>query len=182
MDTNFRSIADVDGYSITNERIDPELDGLRAGDFDDILKLSHARNFVGSELYVVGGRENSVDMNRYCRNVRLEDCKLVAGRKCAVVIKGGCEDISLSRVVISDAVGSYDIELGGWSDQSNNKTRRVTLTDVTRSDGKAVRVVVGRAERPTIIGGNVKILTGSSLALKAFWAAKYLFRRLTKRS
>lgn len=177
-DRNFLSYADVDGRTIEAVRIDASDEGDDPLAFDDTLKLSHAVNFIGRQLWVRGGRENAVDMNRGCRNVRLEGCTLVAGRHCAVVIKGGSSDISLARVAIVEPVGAYDIELGGWSDQSFDLTRRVTLADVSRRDGQPVRVVVGRAELPAIVGGNCQVLFWRSLLLQAFWWLKYSARKV----
>jgi hypothetical protein len=45
-----------------------------------------------------------------------------------------------------------------------------------RTDGKPVRVVVGNAEKPSVVGGNVKILFWRSLGLKLFVWGKGLFQ------
>lgn len=182
-DRNFLSVADVDGRTLEDLRIDPESEGQRRDEFDDILKFSHARNVVARRLWVAGGTENAIDMNRECRAIRVEDSTLISGRQCAIVIKGGSEAIAFTRVKIAPAEPdtAYDIEIGGWSDQSMERTRNVTLQEVTRWDGKAVRVVVGHADRPVIIGGRCRVLFWRSLALKTFWLARYWARRIANR-
>jgi len=170
-DVNYLSYADVDGVTIGDQMIVAD-----QTKFDDSLKLSHATNFKGYNLTIYGGSENAIDLNRECKMVLFEHLVLVGGGQCAIVVKGGSEDIEFTNVCITKPKGNYDIELGGWSDQSRKKTKRVWLDNVVRPDGKPVRVVVGNADKPTIIGGNVKILFWRSLALKAFVWAKGLVK------
>lgn len=177
-DRNFYSFADVDGRTIEDLRLDAAASDEDPLSYDDTLKLSHATNFIGRRLWVQGGSENAVDMNRRCGAVRIEDSTFAGGGQCAVVVKGGSTDIALARVTIVEPKGAYDIELGGWSDQSDELTRRISLADVRRGDGQPVRVVVGRSERPTIVGGNCRVLFWRSLALKLFWWARYSARKL----
>jgi hypothetical protein len=183
-DRNFHSVADVDGRTLEDLRFDPEDEGSRAEDFDDILKFSHARNITALRLYVAGGGENAIDMNRECAGIRIRDSLLRSGDQCAVVIKGGSNDIMLSRVRLDadDDHTAYDIELGGWSDQSMKRTRRVCLHEVSRLDGRPVRVVVGWADRPAVLGGRCRILFWRSVGLKAFWLARYVARKFQRRT
>ncbi len=180
-DRNFLSIADVDGYELHDCRVDPSTENIDPRSFDDILKFSHARNVTASRLYVAGGRENAVDMNRECQHVRLQDSLLLGGGQCAVVIKGGCQDITLARVALAAPAPACDIELGGWSDQSFARTERVTLEEVSRRDGLPVRVVVGYAAPPLVQRCRVRVLFWRSLALKAYWAAKFFWVRIIRR-
>jgi hypothetical protein len=177
-DRNYKSYADVFGVTIQDARFDPAEAGLDPQAFDDTLKFSNASEVHAENIFVRGGRENAVDMNRGCHDIAIQTSTLVGGNQCAIVIKGGSHDIALGDVMIREAVGRYDIELGGWSDQSFEKTRRILLHDVRRDDGKPVRVAVGHAEKPDIEGGNVKILFFESLALKAFWWGKFVLRKL----
>ena len=175
-DRNYYSVADCSGRTLERLDLDPAAEGEDAAAFDDILKFSHATRIRASKLRVAGGTENAVDMNRECRDILLENSHLMSGDVCAVVIKGGSEGITLSHVSIGPGrkPTAYDIELGGWSDQSMAPTRRVILEEVWRIDGEPVRVVVGRAERPTVYGGKVRVLFWRSLALKAFWTVRFL--------
>ena len=178
-DRNYLSYADRDGVVLEDTSIDPELDGINSRlAFDDILKLSHATNFTGRRLSVYGGSENALDMNRGCENVLIEDSHLSGGAQCSMVIKGGCRNITLRDVILHDpAESSYDIELGGWSDQSQDQTEGITLDHVARADGAPVRVVLGNAAMPRIIGSNVKVLFWRSLALKGYILVKRLLKR-----
>lgn len=181
-DTNYRSISDINGYELNNELIDPTSEGIPLSSIDDTLKFSNASNIRARGLVVRGGRENAVDLNRRCRDVDISDSRLIGGGHCFVVIKGESANVSLRHITLEEPQGRADIELGGWSDQAFGKTTRVILQDVVRADGKPVRVVVGRADRPTVIGGNVKVLLLQSLVLKAFWWTKYIYFRLSKRA
>lgn len=176
-DRNYLSIADRDSVTLEDATISPEHEGEDVYAYDDILKLSKATNFIGRKLTIIGGSENAIDMNRYCTDVLVEDCKLMGGMQCGVVIKGGCRNVALRDVVFHDPDDAgYDIEIGGWSDQSDAPTTDITLDHCTRKDGRPIRVVLGNATRPRIIGGNVKILFWRSLALKAFILARRLLR------
>lgn len=182
-DINFHSVADVDGRIIECVRFDAAEEGGNPRDFDDTLKFSHARNIIARKIWVRGGKENAIDMNRECAAIRVEDAMLFGGDQCAVVIKGGSQDITLSRVTIAlvEPASACDIELGGWSDQSTAMTRRVTLNEVRRLDGCPVRIVLGHAERPLILGGNCRILFWRSVGMKVFWLARWLQTKIQKR-
>lgn len=180
-DRNYLSIADVDGKIIHDLRIDPSHEGHNPLDFDDILKFSHARNVQAQRLFVAGGRENAIDLNRGCENVVVENTLLEAGRQASVVIKGGCRNITLRHVAITNVTGWCDVLIGDWSDQSWEKTTEVHLLHVSRNDGQPVRVVVGHADWPEVMGGNVRILRRPSYALKCYWWAKYLWVRFFRR-
>lgn len=175
-DINYHdSLADTDGMRLSDRTIDPRTEGKPLSMFSDTLKLSNTHNFVGTRLDIVGSNENAVDMNRTCKNVVLSNCQLRGGGQCAVVIKGGSSQITLQDIEIYEVRGSYDIELGGWSDQSQEITREVALVNVRRLDGEPVRVVIGNAEKPLVVGGNVKILTLQSWLLKVYIVLKRVF-------
>ena len=175
VDNNHLSIADTSGVML--EHLSLPKDGHSPSEYDDVLKLSAATNCSVLGCHVRGGRENAIDMNRGCKNILVQDAVLVGGDHCSLVIKGGCEDITIESVLISPGGGSYDIELGGWSDQSRKKTRRVVLRHVMRTDGQSVRVVVGNAEKPIVEGGNVRIMGLWSLGLKLYVFFKGLVRK-----
>jgi len=175
VDNNYLSISDADGVHLENVT-------LPTGDedsliYDDVLKFSHATNcsFVGGTVY--GGRENCIDMNRECENVLIEDTLLIGGATASVVIKGGSRNCTLSEVLITPGGGRWDIELGGHSDQSRKRTVNTRLFHVRRTDGRPVRVVVGRADKPEIRGGYVEVLFWESLALKLFVFFRGLFSK-----
>ena len=106
----------------------------------------------------------------------VKDTVLYSGDAQAVTIKGGSQNIRLTNVAISGSGSEGDIVLGGWSDQSMSMTTGVVLENVSKSDGSAVRVVLGKADKPTIIGGNCKIDRWQSFLLKAYCFIKGLFK------
>lgn len=176
-DINYRSYADEKELYLSGEVISPASEGKNASDYDDILKLSHVHNALIMNCKVQGrSKEDGVDLNRYCHNVMVSKCEVEAGAKYAFTIKGGCSLVILANVVITKPGKWVDIDLGNHSDEAYTKTREVYLHNVTRADGKPVRVRVGHSEYPHIIGGNVKILHAQSLALKAYVHAKHHFK------
>lgn len=180
-DKNFRSYADQSGILVADQVFDPRAAGEDPAHIDDVLKLSHVTNarFLRCEVRAGGlQRENALDLNRECADVLIEGFTLESGRQNALTIKGGCTAITIKDTVIIPGQGHCDIELGNWSDQSTAKTTRVWLINVTRSDGKPVRLRVGRADDPIILGGNVRKDALGSLLITAAWWAKYLFTRI----
>lgn len=174
-DTNYHSISDQTNVTLKDITVDPRSTGVDPATIDDVLKLSHAQNILIERLIVDAGglqKENAIDMNRMCSQVSIIDAKLVSGLQNAITIKGGCYDILIENVIIIPGKGSCDIELGNWSDQSQDYVTNVTLKNVTRNDGQPVRLRVGHAKEPTIIGGNVKRDFLGSLMVKAYWQLK----------
>lgn len=164
------TFADVADLVIDGLTIDPASAGVDPATLCDLVKLSHARRITLRNLVVRGGkqRENAIDANRMCEDVLIDGAELEAGRQNAITIKGGCRRIHLRNVLIARAGGHCDIELGNWSDQSFERVTKVTLENVRRADGKPVRLRVGHAAFPTIIGGNVRYMRIESYALKAY--------------
>lgn len=179
-DQNYRSYCDVTDVYEAGRTIDPRREGLDPAAFDDLLKLSHVQRAMLRGFAVRGGglqRENAIDLNRECADVILDCFSVEAGRQNAVTIKGGCVRTTITHLVIERAGGHCDIELGNWSDQSQAPVRSTVLENVSRADGKLVRLRVGHAERPIIVGGNVEYLWLQSLALKVYWWAKFAWTR-----
>jgi hypothetical protein len=179
-DTNYRSYADLEDVRIPDyTRFDPTDEGLDPRDYADVLKFSHAERVAGVNLTVVGGKENAIDMNRRCRDIFLSDVTLCGGDQSSVVIKGATENVILRRFTYFVSKKAWcEVLIGDWSDQSTEPSRNIVLDDHYRKDGKPVRVVVGRAEWPYVVGGNVRICYVKSYALKAYFWAKYFAVRL----
>lgn len=141
--------------------------------YDDLLKVSHCRNMTFRHLVVAPNgmqREDAVDIMRFSRDIVL-DGAILRGGKYVMTIKGGSRDIQLHDVLIERPASGgegVDIDIGNFSHNALGRTGRVVLRDVLRSDGKPVRVRVGWADEPVIVGGNVKILRFQSLLLKAY--------------
>lgn len=179
-DINYRSFGGETDLRLDGVVIDPRTEGRDPAQFADLLKFSRCLRVFVTNLTVAGGGrqlEDAVDLNNECEDVTIENASLEAGRN-TVTIKGGCRNITLAHVMIEHADGPCDIDLGNWSDQSLKPTTGVVLTNVTRRDGKKVRVRVGHAARPRILGGNVEILFWASLGLKAYWWTKWCYAQV----
>lgn len=177
-DRNFRSESGKFDVSVVNQNIyshSPQ-------EYDDILKFSHTigalvKNCtIGSHL---PSREDGVDINK-CEAIYIMECKIWGGDKYGITIKGGSKLVSLEDVQFMSYRRGIDVDIGNFSDTNMDKTTGVVLRNVTRGDGNPVRVRVGRGNKPTIIGGNVKILFWHSLALKAYVLFKHYYLRITK--
>lgn len=155
MDNNYRSIADTDGVVIKNETICP--DG--ADNFSDILKFSNASNCTVTGTAICGGKEDCVDMNRNCKNITLLDCTLFTNGNQHATIKGGAKDITLNNVLFRGNPKNVEIELGNYSEQSDEPPERIFLENCNRDDGSPVRVrLLNCCDcQVIVIGGNVKV-------------------------
>jgi hypothetical protein len=178
-DINYRSYADQDNFTVAGETI--QADDPAA--YDDILKVSHCQYAIVRDCAINlngGNREDGVDVMRSSYAVHFNECEVGAGQLYAFTIKGGSDMISLRNVLITRP-GPWpqrvDIDIGNYSSTvPNAKTGTILLTNVTRTDGKPVRVRVGWAARPIISGGNVKVLFWQSLALKVYvWVMRKFF-------
>jgi len=156
MDVNYYSIADTDNVEVVGVTLpgDPFNDPRN---YSDILKLSHATNILVKDCVIYGGKEDCIDMNRYCDNIVVDNCRLASGGLYVATIKGGTKNVTFQDVIVTKHGKETDIDIGNWSDQSNEMTKNITLDNVTSTDGKPVRVRVLWADRPLVIGGNVKV-------------------------
>lgn len=170
-DVNFFSIADQDGVTVQDKHF-PD-DGINPLDYSDIFKLSHATNIVVERCFIKGGKEDCIDMNRYCQNVHVKQCALDSSGLYCMTIKGGSKNIYLESVQIITHGKSYDIDIGNWSDQSAELTTQIVLDNVYSLDEKPVRVRVLWGDRPIVIGGNVKVIVYPRWIVKIYrWLRK----------
>jgi hypothetical protein len=178
MDKNYYSVADADNFVLKDMTFSPQAEGLDPALFDDILKLSHAR-FGSVQFCNVDAegkqRENAIDMNRECVSVEVKNCRLVSGQQNAITIKGGCYGILLENIEIVPGSGHCDIELGNWSDQSQNKVTQVVIRNVWRTDNKPVRIAVGHADFPRIEMTHYKYQLFRSAFIKLYCWIKRTF-------
>lgn len=174
-DNNFQSYAGVSDLTVVNQEYSPD----DPSNIDDVLKISHSERitFIKCDINPKGGnREDGVDVMNNSKNIRFSECSVGCG-KYAFTIKGGSNFVWLDNVVIHGKHGieGVDIDIGNFSSTvPDDKTGIVMLDNVTRKDGKPVRVRVGWASYPVITGGNVKVLFWQSLILKAYVAFKRL--------
>lgn len=154
-DVNYISFADQTDISIAQLTY-PE-SGVNSLEYSDTLKLSNAKNVRIYRCTIEGGKEDCIDMNRNCENVRVESCTVIPHGKFGFTIKGGSKNIVLNNVVFDGHGSEVDIDLGNWSDQSAELTRSILLENVTSTSGLPVRVRVLWSESPKVIGGNVRV-------------------------
>jgi hypothetical protein len=163
-DYNYRSYADCSDVLIDGERIKPD----NCLDYDDVLKFSNVKYAVVTKSDVWGGKEDCIDMNRNCSDICINDSYLFPRGKYGMTIKGGTKNVTLRNVTFLGHGKEADIDIGNWSDQSQEKTTNIKLIDVIASDGKPVRVRVLWGDPPEVVGGNVKIVIVSPVLVKIY--------------
>lgn len=176
IDRNYRSFADASGLHVTDLDLRPD----HPDDYADVLKLSAITDSIFERVTVRArdASENACDINRLCRGVVIDDFRFEGGRQCSIVVKGGSDVMLRDGVIVPHPDAAYDIELGGWSDQSMARSRLV-LQYVRRADGLPLRVVCGWWSRPQIVSNwNVEILWRRSVGYHAYNLGKYAGRAL----
>lgn len=151
VDVNLHSFTGPEWNNQRVEMLEPIVPG---NEIADTLKFtSELYNLEGHFGVVEAGAEDVVDINNRSTWVALHaGLWNIAGSKYGFTVKGGSSDILLYGHVIGHGK-ECDVDLGNWSDQSNEKTRRVTL-DLYSSDGSPIRVRVLNAERPHLAPGS----------------------------
>lgn len=158
MDTNYRSIADTSGINITDEAICPP----NPLDYNDVLKFSNAHNCSCVGATICGGKEDVVDLNRFCESISIRDCTFNINGQQAVTCKGGCKSIEFSNILIrGNPSTGVDFDLGNYSEQSDLPPKDIWLKFVVREDGKPVQVrCLNCCECEVhVVGGNVHVFT-----------------------
>jgi hypothetical protein len=120
--------------------------------YADTLKItggSHSGRITAARID--GGREDCIDINDRSHHIEINATALHSGGHYVATIKGGSHHITL-RGKIGRPGATTDIDLGNWSDQSNDRTTAIRL-DLTRADGSPVRVRLINADPPRLIGG-----------------------------
>ena len=154
-------------------------------DYYDIFKVSGSSSITVRDCTINpdgGNREDGVDIMRYSKYIEFNWCKVGAGKKYGFTIKGGSNNVTLRDCTITRGGGNWervDIDIGNWSTTTPAKTGVVTIDHVTRTDGKPVRVRVGWADQPVIIGPKVHILFWQSLGLKIYCLVRRALLKLS---
>jgi hypothetical protein len=117
----------------------------------DTLKFSGLVSFRGHFGTVYGGTEDCADINNRCDNVRLHAAEWRPQGQYAFTVKGGCRNITLAGDLFGHGK-TVDVDLGNWSDQSNEPTTAVTI-DLYSQDDRPVIIRVLNADKPMVIGG-----------------------------
>lgn len=150
-DINLHSFVGPEWNNQLVEMLDPITPGEEIA---DTLKFtSQLYNFEGRFGIVKAGYEDVADINNRSQFVALHAGVWdISGSKYGFTVKGGSSDVLLYGFVKGHGE-ECDVDLGNWSEQSNDKTRRVTL-DLYSDDGSPIRVRVLNSERPHLAPGS----------------------------
>lgn len=148
-DLNFHSYANASGLRVDGIVLHPE----RPEQYADIFKLSGVTDSIFLRLDVTAGdaKENACDINNLSRGVVIDDFVFAGGKQCSIVTKGGSEVSFRNGIIAPHTDSQYDVEIGGWSDQSMQRSH-VELFNVVRGDGLPLRIVCGWWSLPKITG------------------------------
>ncbi len=181
-DRNYNSIADnVHPITLDKQEIQPHAPDM----WDDILKLSNAWavNIIDCDINPEGGnREDGIDVNRFSRDCLFKRCRVKAGARYAITVKGGSNYINFNDIVIHGPRGKegVDIDIGNYS-STHAMTHDININNVRREDGQPVTVRIGYGCDVNITNTNVKVLVVQSLLLKVYvWAKQNLVRITNK--
>ena len=120
--------------------------------WSDALKItSQCTNFTYNGQTIYGGHEDCVDINNRCKSIRVSAVFWPQGKYVAT-IKGGTRGVNLTGSVYGNG-SEVDVDLGNWSDQSQETTRQVHL-NLKPMSGKPIKVRVLKAETPTFEEGS----------------------------
>ncbi len=150
--------------------------------YDAILKIcDHSSHINLSDLKVAQGKEAAVDINNKVSDVSLQGEFGTIGTtgNQVITVKGGSHDIKISGIINSRGTVN-EVTMGRWADQSYDITYNVDLSELRRTDGDKIRVIIGRATKPNL-GPNCRILFWLSLGEKIYWWAKFILVKLVKK-
>jgi hypothetical protein len=123
---------------------------IEGAGYSDAVKCSKVENFRGYFGEVRSGTEDAADVNNECRNVFLAARLWALSGKIGFTVKGGSKTTTLAGQVQGHGK-SCDVEIGGWSDQSNDKTEDTRL-NLWRADGAPIRIRLLHGDRPRVYG------------------------------
>ena len=111
------------------------------------------RNLTVSSPMVPGGTDACVDINNRAYRPRVTIGEARPAGQFAATIKGGVVEpyLEIRRLLTRGTVA--DVILGDWSDQSHDPVIRPEL-NITPADGRPVRVLVLKSERPVFTPGS----------------------------
>lgn len=104
----------------------------------EALKItSKAQDITVYAKRLIGGREDCLDINDECRNIRVCCDSWEPAGEYLATLKGGSSGITLEGTIARKAQ-TVEIDCGNWSDQSNDPTSAVTCL-LTLAGGGAWR-------------------------------------------
>jgi hypothetical protein len=178
-DTFYRVYRDLNGVVVKDEEIEsPTL-------VSDPFKISNCQNVLVENCRIVGGSEDCVDQVAG-RNTVLRGCRLKPIGKNGVTAKGSVDGFELNDVLFETHGSECDAEFGQHckydSPLGKNPTKNIRLINVRAVDGRPVVCKIWNATKPTVIGGNVKVVKVSWIVVKAYFLWRWIELHWLKKS
>ena len=149
-DINLYSYYDRDsGSTVTLQEA-----GFAAPDpeWSDTIKITSRCQFFTLRADVIfGGKEDCVDCNNRAEEIAVYATLFRPQGKYLATIKGGCAGVFLIGRVYGHGK-EVDVDLGNWSDQSQEETIGVKLA-LESNDGKPITIRVLNAKKPKLLDG-----------------------------
>lgn len=119
----------------------------------DTLKVTDSSDGVIYVDRVIGGKEDCLDVNNRAENVIIGTPETIwePRGKYAWTVKGGSKRITINGILKGHGK-VVDLDLGNWSDQSNEPTTEVHL-NVRSHDGSSITYRVLNADTPMFLMG-----------------------------
>lgn len=143
--------------------------------YDDIMKFSNCTDVTVTGVFVLGGKEDCIDVVRGSNYLftNLTLLPLVNG----ITIKGGVYNAVLKDINFENVGKDYSIELGQFDNYWNpgrESTRWVKIENVRSANGKKIKVRVWDATTPIVINSPDVVVKKIP---KFIWYPYFLFRR-----
>ncbi len=170
-DTVYELYRDLNGVVVKDKEIESP------NPVNDTLKFSKCENVLVENCRVVGGIEDNVDIVQG-RNYLLRSCRLKPTGKNGVTAKGAVDGIELNDVLYESHGRECDAEFGQHTIYSSafgkDVTKNIRLINVRSVDGYPVKVKLWNATKPTVIGGNVKVIKIPWIVVKGYFLWRWI--------
>lgn len=147
-------------------------------EYTDICKLSNTRRNRYFDFYIVGGREDCIDLNRNSIGNLFERGTLKPNGKFGITCKGHSNNNVFKDITFASHGTEVDIDIGNDSESTMRWTSGTVLENIQSSDGKPVTLRVGWGEMPKIINSNIEYQRWWSLGLKFYVVMRWVGRKL----
>lgn len=174
-DKNYHSYENLDGVTVANGVLVPD-----QPTYNDTMKVFKCTSSTFKDFYVVGSKEDVLDLGREsCANLLIGFSVKPMG-KYVVTCKGGSHYNSFTNWLL-EAHGKWvDFEFGNWHSLNFDTSRDNVLTNVRALDGKPVTYCYRWGCRPLFIDTPAKHLWWRSIGLTVYWWAKYVAHRILR--
>ncbi len=174
---NYQSYYRVDG-DVSDVSLEPDGAQWLPGSWSDTAHFSGCFRQRFTNFKIFGGVEDCVDLNNGCNGLTLENFALTSGGKYCITLKGGSNDNLFTGLYIKKHGKEVDIEIGNWSDQSHNFSKRNSFWNVHAEDKKPVTYCYRYGCKPSFILSDVKHLWWRSIGITIYWWVKYAIKSL----